>query len=306
MSFPGNSRTLTDTVPSSNFESFQVSDEEFSTMMKSIDDFTHDVMMKNLPTKVCRMLELRNSSVVKPLSLDSKESKYKISKLTEKARGFVYQNHAIIYLLYIPTVLESTHGLMSIKLFNSNTQEHVDIDTDAIVSEACVYVTRWPRSIPASEKGGLHLLVSAVSPTVKQNAVVGQIFPMWDDSVSRKMRYEKEYPTLKFPVEKSTASMAVKDMEMLKALTNSRMLAGVGAIDIAPAVISNHTEAKKPVTVSLKPTAPPEAVVRNFDPVGKLPMDVEVQKEEGLSKPVVIVEGEASRETLFHGVASSS
>jgi len=259
--FQGVSRTLTDTLSGSGGSSskpagtsaFEFSSEEWIKTRKDVDEFYNDIMMQNLPTKNCFSIEMKNNVPIQPILLQSKEKRALWKKVSDKARGHIYCNHTIIYLTYIPNILESSQGLMSLKLFNSNTGETIDIDTDAPANEAAIYVTRWPRSLMNDQKEGLSFLPSINCPEVRQEAIVGKMFPIWDDSLDKKMLYEKEYPTLRFPILKTEAVSVSTKPELLKALVRQRMIAGVGDVGLTPQTIDiKRAPGKKAKTIDFK------------------------------------------------------
>nr|QJC63685.1 movement protein [Potato yellowing virus] len=252
MAFAGSSRTINETASGSQpargsgFSSaFEFSEEEWRTTMTSIDEFYNDVMMKNVPTKKCFKMDLKNNVPIESLALQSKENRGIVQKLSEKVRGCVYVHHTIVFLVYIPSILESSAGLMTLKLFNGNTGETLDVDTDAPANEAAIFVTRWPRSLHVTEKQGLTLMASVNVMNCNQGAIVGTLFPMWDDTFSRKKLYEKEYPSLRFPIEKTEALSAIKDVNVLRGFTKQRMIGGGTSLDIAPEIVSIRAEPGK-------------------------------------------------------------
>lgn len=237
MAFEGASRTLTETssLQERTSSAFEVSAEDWSKVLSEIDEFHTQTMLKNLPTKRCFAIQVQNNAAVVPMKLKSKESATLLRSLTAKARGHVYIQHSIVYLLYIPTILETTDGLLTLKLFNTNTGESIDIDTDAPLNEAAIYVSRWPRAIHSDDGDGIHLLISATSMGCKNNAKVGTVYPLWDDSLHKKKIYEKQFPSLRFPIEKTEALAAVDDEKLLQNLAKSRiMLTNRANKDIAP------------------------------------------------------------------------
>lgn len=257
--FLGTSRTLTEQAGSSkdsklNFTSaFEFSKEDYSRTMSDLDEFYHETLMKNESTKNCFKIDIRNNVTTEAFGLRSKESKSAFKKISEKLRGYVYNHHTIIYLIYVPTMLESTQGLMTLKLYNQNTQEIIDIDTDAPANEACVYITRWPRSVHVDDGEGICILPSIVCPSFKQGAIAGTLYPVWDDTVERKKLYEKEYPSLRFPISKTDAMSGVKNIGIIKQLTKQRLLGGNGVVDVSPQTIDIKGEpGKKAKTVNFK------------------------------------------------------
>nr|ACZ54926.1 movement protein [Viola white distortion associated virus] len=257
MSFPGVSRTITGVVsdagPSSS--AFEVSAEDWNKVLCEVDEFYTQSMLKNIPTKKCFSLHIKNGVPVQPMKLQSKESRSALTKLLVKAKGHVYVHHSIIYLLYVPTILETTDGVLTVKLFNVNTGETIDVDTDSPLNEAAIFVARWPRAVHADDGDGIHLLVSAISSGAKHASIVGTVYPFWDDSLHKKKPYEKMYPTLRFPIEKSDAVAAIEDVKILQSFAKSRLTGGSGSnkVDINPQLIEIKSEqGKKAKTVDFK------------------------------------------------------
>lgn len=304
MAFSGVSRTLTDTVGgggsssgSGHTSAFEFSTEEWTKTRKEVDEFYNDIMMKNLPTKNCYSIEMKNNVPIQPILLQSKEKRALWKKVGDKVQGHVYCNHTIIYLTYIPSILESSQGLMSLKLFNSNTGESLDIDTDAPANEAAIYVTRWPRSLLRDQKEGLSFLPSVNCPEIRQEAIVGKMFPIWDDSLEKKMLYEKEYPTLRFPIAKTEAVSVSTNSVLLKALVRQRMISGSGDVDLNPELIDiKRAKGKKAKTVDFKRIDAPSS-----------PKIEDVTDQEDASVGITTV-GEAtpSDELMKEGVTSTS
>lgn len=269
MSFPGVSRTITGVTSDAGQSSsaFEVSAEDWNKVLSEVDEFYTQTMMKNLPTKKCYSLHLKNGVPVQPMKLQSKESRSVLAGLSAKARGHVYVHHSIIYLLYIPTILETTDGVLTLKLFNVNTGESIDIDTDSPLNEAAIFVARWPRAVHADGGDGICLLASAVSNGAKHGSIVGTVYPFWDDSLHKKKPYEKMYPTLRFPIEKSDAIAAIDDVKILQSFAKSRLVGGGNKVDINPSFIEIKSEqGKKAKTVDFKNVIVPlKKEKRDFD-----------------------------------------
>lgn len=267
MSFQGVSRTVTETASNTNSSSaFEVSSEDWNKVLGEVDEFYTQTMMKNLPTKKCFSIHLKNGVPVEPMKLKTKESKSALSRLSAKARGHVYVHHSIIYLLYIPTILETTDGVLTLKLFNINTGESIDIDTDSPLNEAAIFVARWPRAVHVGDGDGVCLLASAMSLGAKHASTVGTIYPFWDDSLHKKKPYEKMYPTLRFPIEKSTAIAAIEDVKILQSFAKSRLVgsSSEGKVDINPRLIEIKSEAGgKAKTVGFKTIVPLKSDARS-------------------------------------------
>jgi len=294
MAFSGGSRTLTSVLPGagSNTSEFSVSTEDWNKVLSEVDEFYTQTMMKNLPTRRCYAIDIKNNEPVKPMKLQTKETVNLFSKLSAKAKGLVYIQHSIIYLLYIPTILETTSGLVSIKLFNTNTGESIDVDTDSPANEAAIFVCRWPRSIHADDGDGIHLLVNATSMDCKNLAKVGTFYPLWDDSVHKKKLYEKMYPTLRFPIEKSEAIAAVDDIKILQSMAKSRIVSATRSLaDI------------NPVAIEMKPIDGGKARTVDFKTV-KVPVKYGNVNSEGSNSNVEAVPIEKAKRV--DGVTTSS
>nr|ALO81584.1 movement protein [Fragaria chiloensis latent virus] len=249
MAFAGSSRTINETLSRSRSvgvsSAFEFSQSEWASTMSDLDKFYEDVLIQNAPIRMCFKLDLLNNVPIEPLRLQSKENRGIVRKAADKVRGCVYVNHSIIYLVYIPSILESSTGVLTLKLFNTNTGEIIDIDTDAPAQEAAIFVTRWPRSLHVTEGKGLMLLPSVNVTGCKQGAIVGTLYPMWDDSFSRKKAYEREYPSLRFPIELTDARSAVTDVKLLKGFTMQRVIGGGTSTDIKPEVVHVRSEPGK-------------------------------------------------------------
>ena len=248
MAFSGVSRTITDTVSSEKVSTsaFDVSAEDWNRVISEVDEFYTNVMLENLPTRRCFAIDVLNGVPVQPMRLKSKETKSKLLKLSARARGLIYIQHSIIYLLYIPTILETTDGFLTIKLLNTNTGESIDVDTDSPLNEAAIFVARWPRSIHSDDGDGIHLLINGVSTNAKHGAKVGTFYPFWDDSLHRKKLYEKQYPTLRFPITKTDAASAADDVKILQSLAKTRVSSICAKKkDIDPTIIDIKAEAGK-------------------------------------------------------------
>nr|UCR98696.1 movement protein [Prune dwarf virus] len=286
MAFSGVSRTITGQTSEANASSaFEVSAEDWNKILSEVDDFYSQTMMKNLPTKKCFSLQLKNGVPIQPMKLQSKESRSALARLSAKAKGHVYVHHSIIYLLYIPTILETTSGVLTLKLFNVNTGESIDIDTDSPLNEAAIFVARWPRAVHADDGDGICLLASAVSVDAKHASIVGTVYPFWDDSLHKKKSYEKMYPTLRFPIEKSEALAAVDDVKILQTFAKSRLVIGSsGKVDINPRLIEiKSDESKKALTVDFKNVDVPikgKSSLENFKEAESVPLKEEKSDKE--------------------------
>jgi len=143
----------------------------------------------------------------------------------------------MILILYAPSVLAQTSGTMTLKLLNQDTGETILVVSEHPVAQAATFVCRWPRAVLAKSKG-LALLVATEDVDTIRGSLVGVLSPFWEDKVSTKMVYEKELPSLMYPLEEQEPALYVKDLKRLRSVVASRVLLGGHGQDIAPQQLS--------------------------------------------------------------------
>jgi len=201
--------------------------------------------------KTCHTINVYSGLPVVPLTLLSKESRGFVNKLMDPLRERVYALHRFIMILYTPSVLKTAVGSLSMKMLNQDTGETIDVAVEHPVSQAATFVCRWPRAILA-KSAGLALLAAVDGVDVKRGALVGVLSPFWEDKVSTKMVYEKELPTLMYPLEEQEPAYYVKDLRKLRSVVASKVLLGGKGTDMEEQTISFVGKPKQVVLPSME------------------------------------------------------
>lgn len=217
--------------------SYLVSQEESLKSDESLREWEMALALKGTSEKCCYSVNIYNGVPVVPMSLASKESRSLVSKLVDGARDRVYSLHRMILILYAPSVLAQTSGTMTLKLLNQDTGETILVVNEHPVAQAATFVCRWPRAVLAKSKG-LALLAATEDVDTIRGSLVGVLSPFWEDKVSTKMVYEKELPSLMYPLEEQEPAFYVKDLKRLRSVVASRVLLGGQGQDIAPQQLS--------------------------------------------------------------------
>lgn len=218
-------------------ESYVVSQESSLIQDEALREWEMALALKGSSEKCCYSINILNGVPVVPMSLSSKESRGLVGKLVDSARDRVYSLHRMILILYAPSVLRTCGGTLHIKMLNQDTGETILVTNDHPVSQAATFVCRWPRAVLAKSKG-LALLVATEDVDTRRGSLVGVLSPFWEDKVSTKMVYEKELPSLVYPLEEQEPAFYVKDLKRLRAVVASRVLLGGQGQDIAPQPLS--------------------------------------------------------------------
>lgn len=185
--------------------------------------------------KVCHSINILNGVPVVPMALSTKESKGLLDKLRDATKQRVYSLHRMIMVMYTPSVLRTCCGTLALRIVNRDTGESIVVVADHPVSQAAVFVCRWPRAILA-QSSGLALVAAVDDVPTKRGSLVGVLSPYWEDKMSTRMVYERELPPLVYPLEEQEPAFYVKNMHKLRAVVASRVhLGGRGAdVDSQP------------------------------------------------------------------------
>ncbi len=216
---------------------FVVSHGASAAEQNALREWEMTLCMNNIQEKCCTTINLYNGVPIVPMALVTKESKSLLSKLMEVHRGKVYSLHRMIILLYVPSILKGTPGQLSIKLLNTATSEAIDVVTDHPANSSAVFVARWPRAV-LTTGAGISLVFSATGVPTKTGSLIGSVHPYWEDKMSTKMVYEKQLPTLVYPLEEQDPSHYIKDVKMLRSVIASRVHMGGQGADTAPQAVA--------------------------------------------------------------------
>jgi hypothetical protein len=218
-------------------ESFVTSQQQEYDEIQSLQEWELALNLGTASEKCCHTINLYSGVPVVPMALMSKESKSFLSKLMESTRDRVYALHRMIMILYTPSVLKDTEGLLSIKLLSRDTNESTTVVKDHPVHQAAAFVCRWPRAVLA-KSAGLALLAAFTGVDIKKGGLVGVLSPYWEDKLSTKMVYEKQLPSKTFPLEEQDPAFYIKDLKQLRAVVAARIHLGGSGQDLAQQPIS--------------------------------------------------------------------
>nr|UJQ84867.1 MAG: movement protein [Alfalfa mosaic virus] len=226
-----NTKTNASSSGMSSSSSFSVSYAEEMLLADEVSKMNSMLILGPNQLKLCTQLVLSNGAAPVVLSLVSKEKKSILNRMLPKIGQRMYVHHSAIYLLYMPNILKSSSGRITLKLFNEATGELVDVDTDHDATQACIFAGRYPRSILAKDaaKGhDLKLVVHAVAST-NMNSAVGVLYPIWEDELSRKQILERGADFLKFPIAETEPVRDLLNAGKLTDFVLDRTRLGVGS-----------------------------------------------------------------------------
>lgn len=212
------------------------SHEAFLEEEQALREWEMALASSSIREKCCLSLNVYNGVPVQPLLLQTKESKSLLGRLSDKAQKRVYSLHRMIMVIWAPAVLKETSGTLSMVLMNLSSGEKIEICRDHQVSQASTFVTRWPRALESGGKG-LALLPCVEGVPVLRGALVGVLHPYWEDKLSTKMVYEKQLPTLAYPLEEQEPAIYVKDSRQLRSAMLLKFHAGTSGNDVTPHTI---------------------------------------------------------------------
>lgn len=213
-------------------ESFiQSKNAEFEHLQK-LAEWEGDLVAACVEEKSCACIKLFNGQSVTALPLVTSESRGLLAKLRVATRDRVFALHRMIMIVWAPAVLRTTAGSLTAKIYNQSTGESVELCTNHPVAQAAVFVGRWPRAVLADQKNGLALLVSVSGVPIKKDGLIGVMHPVWEDKLSSKMVYEKQLPSLSFPIDEQEPALYIKDVNMLRSLVHSRLHVGAVGRDV--------------------------------------------------------------------------
>lgn len=246
-------------------ESFiQSRNAEFEHLQK-LAEWEGDLVAACVEEKSCACIKLLNGQSVKALPLITSESRGLLAKLRVATRDRAFALHRMIMIVWAPAVLRTTAGSLTAKIYNQSTGESIELCSDHPVAQAAVFVGRWPRAVLADQRDGLALLVSVSGVPIKKDGLIGVMHPVWEDKLSSKMVYEKQLPSLTFPIEEQEPALYIKDTSVLKSLVHSRIHVGAVGHDIAKQRI-NH---QAPLLLPHKKAGRRETPVRKGLKAGK-------------------------------------
>nr|UOF93189.1 movement protein [Bacopa chlorosis virus] len=131
-------------VPKKTALTFSADDE--TSLERSVSDALSQCVDLNMGVRRCAAFPAINKDFIL-CELTTKETKSVIRKLVDKTRGRLFVNHAVIHLMYIPVILNSTHAVADLKLKNLATGDELYGGTKVSLNEAFILTMSWPRSL---------------------------------------------------------------------------------------------------------------------------------------------------------------
>lgn len=210
-------------VPTKTALTFSADDE--SGLEKAVTDALSGCIEINMGVRRCAAFPAVNQGAFL-CELTTKETKGVLKSLTDKVRGRMFVDHAVIHLMYIPVILDTTHAVAELKLKNLATGDELYGGTKVNLNEAFVLTMTWPRSLFAdavNDHRGLYLGGTiSCSSSVPRQAKIGMWYPLWTEKVSNKQLYQKTVAiTNTRAIETFSRTMIHSDKEM-RSLLRSR------------------------------------------------------------------------------------
>nr|UEP18547.1 MAG: movement protein [Cape gooseberry ilarvirus 1]UEP18552.1 MAG: movement protein [Cape gooseberry ilarvirus 1] len=229
-------------APTMKALTFSADDEE--SLQKSVLEALSGSIELNMGVRRCAAFPAKNDGAFL-CELTTKETKSFVSKMSDKIKGRIFIDHAVIHLMYIPVILNTTHAVAYLKIKNMATGDELYGGTKVDLSEAFILTLTWPRSLFAdavAQHKGLYLGGSVeCSSSVPRNADIGMWYPLWSEKVSNKQLYSKTTDIVNTrALETFTKTMIHSDKEM-RSLLRSRASTEIAAKRREPSVMAKPT-----------------------------------------------------------------
>jgi len=218
-------------LPHVSMKALTFSADDETSLEKTVTEALSGSMELNMGIRRCAAFPAINTEAFL-CELTTKEAKSFIGKFTDKVRGRTFVDHAVIHMMYLPVILNTTHAVADLKLKNLATGDELYGGTKVNLNRAFILTMSWPRSLFAETvhaHKGLYLggTVSCAS-TVPKSAKIGMWYPMWTERVTSKQLYQNTVAiTNTEALETFTRTMISGDREM-RSLLRSR-----ASIDVA-------------------------------------------------------------------------
>lgn len=228
-------------VPTMKALTFSAADD--ASLEKAVSEALSGSVAINMGIRRCSAFPAVNAGAFL-CELTTKETKSFIGKFSDKVRGRVFVDHAVIHLMYIPVILNTTHAIAELKLKNLATGDELYGGTKVNLSKAFILTMTWPRSLFAEavhSHRGLYLggTVSCAS-SVPIDAKIGMWYPMWSEKVSNKQLYQNTVNIRNTEaLETFTRTIISSDREM-RSLLRSRASVDIAAKTFEKPVICSE------------------------------------------------------------------
>ncbi|AGN29720.1 movement protein [Ageratum latent virus 1998] len=210
-------------APTMKALTFSADDED--SLQKAVLEALSGSVELNMGVRRCAAFPAQNNGAFL-CELTTKETKSFIGKFTDKIKGRLFIDHAVIHLMYIPVILNTTHAVANLKIKNLATGDELYGGTKVNLNEAFVLTLTWPRSLFADavdKHRGLYLGGSIeCSSSIPRDAKIGMWYPLWSEKVSNKQLYQNTTDIVNTKaLETFTRTMIHTDREM-RSLLRSR------------------------------------------------------------------------------------
>nr|QNL13311.1 movement protein [Ageratum latent virus] len=203
-------------APTMKALTFSADDED--SLQKSVLEALSSSVELNMGVRRCAAFPATNNGAFL-CELTTKETKSFISKFADKVKGRLFVDHAVIHLMYIPVILNTTHAVANLKVKNLATGDELYGGTKVNLNEAFVLTLTWPRSLFADavdKHRGLYLGGSIeCSSSIPRDAKIGMWYPLWSEKISNKQLYQQTTDIVNTKaLETFTRTMIHTDKEM--------------------------------------------------------------------------------------------
>lgn len=241
--------------------------EDESSLEKAVIDALTGSVELNMGIRRCAAFPATNTEAFL-CELTTKETRSFIGKFTDKVRGRVFVDHAVIHMMYIPVILSTTEAIAELKMKNLATGDELYGGTKVNLNEAFVLTMTWPRSLFAEAvhaHRGLYLGGSvSCAASVPKGAKIGMWYPMWTEKVSNKQLYQTTVNIHNTKaLETFTRTMISSDREM-RSLLRSR-----ASIDVAARTQERPVMCSERISLLDHQTTGVDFTVREINPEEK-------------------------------------
>ncbi|UXP11831.1 protein 3A [Soybean ilarvirus I] len=203
---------------------FSADDE--ASLEKSVADALSQCVELNMGIRRCSAFPAVNQGYFL-CELTTKETGSILRTFTDKVASRMFVDHAIIHLLYVPAILESTYATAELKLKYSATGDELYGGTKVNLNEAFVLTMSWPRSLFSEDvknHKGLYLGGSIhCASTVPHMAKIGMWYPMWTEKLSNKQLYQKTVAVTSTKAIQTFARKMISSDKEMRSLLRSKI-----------------------------------------------------------------------------------
>lgn len=195
-----------------------------SALAEAVSKSLDGVMNLNMGIRRCAAFPAVNNGHFL-CELTTKETKSVLTGFLNKVRERTFVEHAVIQLLYIPVILNTTVASACIKLKNLATGDELYGGTKVNLNQAFVLTLTWPRSLFADDVAahkGLFLggTVDCAS-SIPAGGKIGMWYPFWSEKISKRQLYQKTTAVTSTLAMETYAKAVIKSDAEMRALMMS-------------------------------------------------------------------------------------